>query len=63
MENNFIKPEPKLGESLEEYGKRVLQENCKHEKGYITNTSEDSKCIQCGKPWMQCESEKTTKQC
>lgn len=31
---------------------KILQKNCKHEKGYITNTTGSSVCSQCGKPWM-----------
>lgn len=58
--SKFIKIEPKLGESLEDYGKRVIQANCKHKKGYITNTSGPSICVQCGKTWMECESEKNS---
>lgn len=52
--SDFIKPEPKLGESLEDYGKRVIQANCKHTKGFVTNTKGPSKCVQCGKPWDEC---------
>ncbi|OQA46913.1 MAG: hypothetical protein BWY47_01532 [Bacteroidetes bacterium ADurb.Bin302] len=36
---------------------KILQKNCKHEKGYITNLPGDSVCFQCGKSWMKCESE------
>jgi len=32
--------------------KQIIQDNCKHDKGYKTNTGvEPSKCIECGKPW------------
>lgn len=37
---------------------KFLQKNCKHEKGYITNIPGDSVCFQCGKSWMECESER-----
>jgi len=39
---------------------KILQKNCKHKKGYITNTSGPSICFQCGKSWMECESEKNS---
>lgn len=56
--SNFIKPKPIKGETLEEYGQRIIQANCKHTKGYITNTTDGpSKCIECGKPWFECEKE------
>ena len=30
---------------------KLLQSNCKHEKGYLTNTDGPSRCLTCGKPW------------
>lgn len=26
--------------------------DCKHEKGYLTNTDGPSRCVTCGKPWI-----------
>lgn len=32
---------------------KAEQDNCKHDKGYLTNTSDrPSTCILCGKPWI-----------
>ncbi len=32
--------------------RKEMQATCKHDKGYVTNTSGGSYCVTCGKPWV-----------
>jgi hypothetical protein len=56
--SNYIKPKRLPNETDAEYNLRMIQANCKHNKGFRTNTEgKDSFCVECGKPWYLCNKE------